>query len=190
MNYHSLVLKVINYFFFYFGWGICLKKAAAGEPFVGAYVVGGLLVIHLLTCSNRLIELFSIILVALIGTIIDTIFLLTGFIQYQGLYTSFPWIAPIWITSIWVLFGMCLNSSLSWLRGHWIWAGILGAGGAFLSYLAGAKLGAAKINTSPTVALLILSSVWIWLFPFLLWFSSKLHQLNGDDNANAKSAEE
>lgn len=174
MNYRSIFLKVINYLFFYFGCGICLQQAAVGRPYDGALVVAGLFTIHLLTCSHKFNEFLTVMLIALIGTAIDTLFQASGFIQYAGNYAFAPWLAPIWITSIWVLLAMCLNSSLSWLHGHWIWAAVLGAVGACLSYLAGAKLGAARINTSLPVAFIILGSVWIWLFPLTLWIASKL----------------
>ncbi len=177
-------LRIINFAFFYFGWGVCLKQASAGRPFDGAFVVLILLAIHLYLVKERVQEICLITIVTLFGTCLDTVYSLTGIIQYAGEYTYFPWLAPIWISSIWVLFAMSLNHSLSWFNGRWVLASLSGASGAILTYIAGVKVGAATFLIPEKILLAIVGSIWFFLFPALLFFAHWFTGLFGKPHKN------
>ncbi len=178
------LLRIINFAFFYFGWGVCLKQASAGRPFDGAFVVLLLLAIHLYLVKERVQEAYLIIIVTFFGTCLDTVYSLTGIIKYAGEYTHLPWLAPIWLSSIWALFAMSLNHSLSWLYGRWVLASLLGASGAVFTYIAGAKVGAATFLISETTTLIVVGVIWFFLFPALLFFSHWFASLFGKSRNN------
>ncbi len=171
MKYWPIIQRIISFLFFYIGWGICLECASQGEPYIGPLVVFGMLVFHLGFIKRRMEELFLVITVALAGTVIDSIYSFVGLIHYKAGYPAFPHLAPLWLTSVWVLYAMCLNYSLSWFYQRWILASVLGASTAILSYLAGERVGAI-VFLHPTFTMeCTIGLVWAVAFPLSLIYS-------------------
>jgi hypothetical protein len=106
-----------------------------------------------------------------VGTLVDSLYSYAGLIAYKAPYAACPKVAPLWIASIWVLYAMCLNHSLVWMRGRWWLAAVCGAGGAFFSYLAGERLGAAEFLAPREVVLGVVSAVWAIVTPLSLWYA-------------------
>ena len=60
------------------------------------------LITHLMLNGNNRSEIIFIIIVGLLGSFVDTIFLQSSLIIYEGLTLSF--FAPLWIISMWLGF--------------------------------------------------------------------------------------
>lgn len=166
-----LLLKVLNYVFFYIGWVISLQQASQGKPYLAPLVVGAILIIHLFTVKNVLAEILVIICVSLLGTFLDTLYILFGAVHYQAGYFTIPWLAPLWLTGIWALYAMCLNYSLSWLKKYKFTAALLGGLCAVICYSGAERTGAITILAPKIVFLGFIGLLWFFLFPLSLRFS-------------------
>jgi hypothetical protein len=62
---------------------------------------------------------------------------------------------------------------MSWLKGRFVLAAVLGAIAGPLSYLAGVKLGAAQWGDE-TQALVLLGIIWAIAMPLLFWWAGKV----------------
>lgn len=180
-NPKRLLVRILSFVFFYVGWGVCMQQAAAGKPWNGPLLVSAMILVHLFTVKNRGEELFLILSVAFFGSLTDSFYQITGLIEFASAGILAPWMAPVWIMSIWALFAMCLNHSLSWLGMHWLLASTFGSGGAMLSYLAGYKLGAAKFLYGPWIVLPIIGGLWLFITPFILKYAAWLSK-NWENN--------
>ena len=118
-------------------------------------------------------ELKFILLVGLMGMVVDSLKKITGLITYAG-DVPVAWLAPPWIIAMWLLFSTSLNGSLSWLKDRYGLAVILGAIFGPLSYVSGARLGAASFNDDLWVTLGVVAVVWGLVVPGIVWLSEKM----------------
>ena len=146
----------------------------------GSLVVLLILIFHLFLVPNRWMECYLVGSVALFGTMIDSVWAATGLITYEAPYSSFSFICPPWVTAIYVLFAMCLNYSLLWLRGRPFIGASLAILGAILSYAAAEKVGAAQFHPNSWVVLALVGLVWGFFMPFCSWWSSWLDKMMQD----------
>ncbi len=170
----QLLLRIFNFVLFYLGWGFSLSGVVRGHPYEGPIIVGCFLLYHLVQLRFHFPEILLLLTVGLFGTLNDTIYLNTGLIVYNGGYESVPWLAPLWVTGIWMLFAMSVNHSLTWLRYHLLLAAVCGAGGGAVSYYAAARVGAAAFHPNDLVVTLIIGAVWFFIMPILILYSSWL----------------
>lgn len=171
---------VINYLFFYVGWAYCMYQASLGHPFQSFIVVVPILIFHLITVNSPLAELFIIISISMVCTLFDSLMLIFGFIHYSAGISSFPWMAPPWLTAIWMLFAMCLNHSLSWLRSIPFFAAIMGSAAVVICYIGANKVGVIYFPGRENIsALLLIAIFWMLFFPFSLKYSNWIkHKIN------------
>lgn len=166
----QIFFRLINFFFFYLGWGFCLSGAVLGSPFQGPLIVAVILLIHLIVVRFALHEIVLILSLSLFGTINDSVYLNIGMVEYLGGYTHFPWIAPLWVTSIWALFASSIHLSFGWLRGRWVLIVLLGGLGGAASYLAANRVGAAIFYPNYIVVTGIIGLLWAAYMPLsLIW---------------------
>ncbi|MEE4297437.1 MAG: DUF2878 domain-containing protein [Wenzhouxiangella sp.] len=156
---------VANAVLFNLVWAACVIGAAHANPWLGAIAALAMVAAHLRTTPNRRSEFRLIGLTVLIGFTVDSIFSASGLLQYEA-GVIVPWLAPVWILSLWVAFGTTLNLSLRWLKNRWWLAMILGAVSGPLSYLSGSRLGAVEFSDTG-LALICLSITWAILLPSL-----------------------
>jgi hypothetical protein len=140
--------------------------------------VGIHLIIHLWWSANRSRELYYILLVGLLGMGVDSLKKATGFITYAS-DIPIEWLAPFWITAMWVLFSTTFNSSLAWLQGRYSLAAILGAIFGPLSYVAGERLAGITFNYNLPFTILILAAVWGSVTPALAWLAKWMNSKEG-----------
>ena len=102
----------------------------------------------------------------LVGLVVDTSLQAAGVIEFHG--WSLGPLSPVWLWMLWALFGFTLDSSMAFLQRHH-WALSAAAGGVFgpLSYLGGAKLGAASFSAS-TAHFAALALAWMLALPVLV----------------------
>ncbi|MEJ8568661.1 DUF2878 domain-containing protein [Elongatibacter sediminis] len=165
-------IKLLNYGLFQVGWLACVVGAAGGYPQAGVLAVAVIAALHLTLAARASRELAVLAACALLGGAFDSIVLATGWVIYPN-GEWIPGAAPYWIIAMWVLFGSTLNLSMGWLRGRpWVSA-LLGAIGAPLSYLGGARLGAMTL-VEPVAAMTLLAVGWAAMLPVLVRLASRL----------------
>jgi len=174
VKYIDLIKRILNGALFYIGWLICMHQAPGNYPYIGPLVVAAILGYNLVMTHMKIVDLILIAVLALVGTIVDTIYIQAGMITYKGGYASFPNIAPLWITSLWALYAISINHSLVWLNYNMTLAALMGAGGAISSYLVGIKLEGAEFLWPEYTSLAVIGVVWAVVVPLSLKFSSWL----------------
>ena len=174
--------KLINFVLFQLGWFACILGAAYG--YVAAAVLFCLAVtaFHLWQSPARTQEASLLLKIGLLGICADTLLLQSGSLVFES-KGLLPSLSPIWMVSLWVILGCTLNESMSWLRGRYALAGVLGAITGPLSYLAGVKLGAASWGNE-TQALVLLALIWAIAMPLLFWWAAKVPQNTAPPVAN------
>jgi len=149
---------------FQVGWWACVLGVQNGYAYLGPAVMAVFLISHLVMTGSNRSEIIFIGAVGLVGALVDTVFLQSSLIIYEGLTLSF--FAPLWIISMWLGFAATINYSLWWLDGKWFFAFLLGAIFGPLSYLAGLKFGAINFQMS-VFTIVILALVWGITVPLL-----------------------
>jgi hypothetical protein len=77
------------------------------------------------------------------------------------------------MTPIWIALVLTLQSSMSWLGGRYMLAGLLGAISGPFAYWAGVRMGAGTF-TDLIPAMISLSVIWLIITPVLFYVSSLL----------------
>ena len=175
-------MKVVaNFIAFQIGWFSCILGAANGLPWFGPIVCLVLITLHLRMVDFPRRELQLILSAIGIGVILDSFFVITGWLNYpNGILLTGT--APYWIVALWAIFASTLNVSMKWLHGKYFLAALLGAIGGPLSYLAGARLGAVHI-VDPLPALMALGVGWGLAMPILVLLARKFSE-NFDSKIN------
>lgn len=174
-----LIQKIIYYIAFYLCWVICVQQAAQGNGFIGPLVIAAVIAFHLWFVKETWVELIFILIVSFFGTILDSVYINVGFMHFKAGYETLPWIAPLWLTSLYALFAAAFAQSFGWLRGHW-WRMIgFGAIGGTLSYMAAAKLGAAEFLVPTWAVCVVLGVAWGLIFPLCFILFDRLAKRMG-----------
>ncbi len=162
---------VFNFLIFQLGWFACVWGAANDIPVAGTTIAALVVALHLF-CAARPVEELKLVIAAVVaGTVLDSLLLATGFVQFHSVSFT-PGLAPYWILALWALFATTLNVSLSWLRGRWLLAAVLGAIAGPLSYWAGAKLGAVTF-LQPMPAIAAMAVEWAIAMPLLMFLAQR-----------------
>jgi len=142
---------ILNVVFFQAGWFACVLGASAGWPALGPLVVALWLLLHLASSGRPRAEIATIVAAGLIGYAADSLLVMADVLAFpSGARLGGP--SPLWMVALWMNLAGTLGLSMRWLRGRPLLAALFGAIGAPLSYLAGARLGAAQI-AAPFTAL-------------------------------------
>jgi len=142
------------------GWFSCALGAANNLPWFGPAVVAVYLLVHLYLVEDRKQEARLILIVGLIGTIVDGLMRYSELLVYESAVPAVQWLAPVWITAMWMLFSTTLNYSLSWLKGRLWLSFLLGAVFGPLSYIAGTRLEAISFIGDWYIVVGMLVIVW------------------------------
>ena len=116
---------------------------------------------HFYYAKQKKAEFLYSIQITVIGTLIDSIFMLFNVYEFNS---GQRFLIPIWLVLIWFNFSMLLSVSLRFLNGRWLLAGLLGGIFAPLSYHAGSVLGAV-LFPNPLLAYFLLALVWTFALP-------------------------
>jgi hypothetical protein len=162
---------LINFLAFQLGWLACVLAGAHKMPWLGTLTALLIIALHLgaLRLSRTrpvLPEIGLIMTAALLGAILDSILATSGLLIYPS-GVLLPGTAPHWIIAMWMLFATTLNVSLSWLRGRWLLALLLGLIGGPLAYYAGHRLGGVEFAQPLWQPLLALALCWALAMPLL-----------------------
>ncbi|MEK7727722.1 MAG: DUF2878 domain-containing protein [candidate division KSB1 bacterium] len=172
-----MAVKVFNYLSYYVGWLACVYGAAYGMSAMGVAVVALLVLIHFVLTHTLREEIMMIAVIGVLGTLVDSFQAATGLLIYQGGYAKAPWLGPIWITAIWVLFASTINWSFGWLKGRTWLAVVLGAMGGPLSYAAGERIGAVRFQYDYVLTMLALAAIWSLVLPAFFTLAHRMTRL-------------
>ena len=96
------------------------------------------------------------------GLLLDSTWHATGVLRFQAVL---PGGLPAWLAPVWLMLGLSLFESLSWLQKR-IWlAALMGAICGPLAYLAGTRLGAAQLGLPSSQVAMLLAAAWSVLLP-------------------------
>jgi len=152
--------RPVNFATFQAGWFACVWGAGQGWVWLGPlFVAMATLFQSRFVAGMSRREWLFLCIGSLVGLLLDTGMIAAG--VYDPVRTLLPWpLAPVWIVALWVLFTGSFGLSLQWLRGRTVFACLLGALAAPLSYSAGARLGACTLHPGFFRSYLVLGIVW------------------------------
>ena len=177
-------MKYLFYIFNIFGfkicWWACVLGAVNNQKFLGPCLVLIYLLIHicLIPEKSRKSEIYLLGIAAGLGTLVDSLLLNLNILSYEGMYTQINYIAPLWITAMWVGFTATLNHAFKNIMEKYFTQIILGVIAGPIAYATGNNLGAIKFNAaySEIYTLVIIAIVWGISFPLLCWTSNKIRK--------------
>lgn len=130
-------------------------------------MVALLVAVDLARAQQRRQRFVQFVLLGLGGTLLDSLQSVLGVLAFQGAPT--PWLCPLWITALWVHYGLMLGGPLAALRGRYVLAALLGLVGGPLAYGAGVQLGAASFGLPNGGSVIAVAVVWGLASPAALW---------------------
>ena len=171
------IKQIFNILGFQISWWICVLSANSHMIYLGPMAMVLFLFIHFWKIAMNYNEIKLIVIFGIAGTIIDTIFMFSGILSYNGLYSENIMIAPLWITAMWCGFSATINHSMAWLNEKWNLSFLLGLIFGPLSYLTGEKFGAIVFFVDMKIIIMVLAVVWGISIPLFYWVNNKLSGL-------------
>ncbi len=157
---------IINAVAYDIGWIAAVFGAAKGLAWVGPVYAVAMVATHLRVMPDAAKEARFLLIAAIYGLVVDSALGLTGVFEFLP-GQSMGGLAPLWLVSLWVMFGTMFNGCLPFLRGR---TAILCVSGALLgpfAYWIGTRLGAMTLGVELPIALGVLAVVWGISFPLL-----------------------
>jgi len=177
MNY---ILPIYNILGFKVCWWACVLGSVSNQKYSGPLLVIIYLFIHLYIISDELrqSEILLLLFAGIFGTFVDTIFLNLNLLSYEGSYSNITYIAPLWITAMWVGFTATLNHAFKKIIDKYFIQFVLGLIFGPLAYITGNGLGAIIFNPeyNQNLILFIIAIAWGLSFPLLCWISNRIKQ--------------
>ncbi len=151
--------NIANGVLFQGAWFACVIGGAADSSVWGAAALAALLAMSLYGSSPAR-DLLLAGAVVVVGLILETVWIRTGVLDYQGAV-----LAPPWIVMLWAAVGLTVNHCLSMFKARPWLGGVLAGAGAPFSYLGGERLGA--VIVPDPYQLVFVSVVWLLLFTLI-----------------------
>tara|TARA_B100000029_G_scaffold314756_1_gene307178 strand:- start:2538 stop:3128 length:591 start_codon:yes stop_codon:yes gene_type:complete len=185
---HKIIVKFLfkayNILGFKICWWACVMGAISNQKYLGPILVSIYLFIHLygISPSVRISEIYLLLFAGFFGTVADSMLLNLNILSYQGLYVNLNYIAPLWITAMWVGFTATLNHAFNNIISRYYIQFILGLIAGPAAYITGNSLGAITFSTiySKNTIIIIIAIVWGFSFPMLCWVSNILRYENSN----------
>ncbi len=119
-------------------------------------------------------EFFFVIICGLTGFLLETMLIIFRVYSLPGQVN--PLLCPPWMAALWFNFAMLVSISLSWLKGRYLLAGVLGGLAGPVAYWGGEKLGALTVADAFWRGYGPLALVWGLTLPGLIYLHSRLTQ--------------
>ncbi len=162
---------VINIVIYQVCWIGCILGAANMMPLIGVALASAAVACHLYTAPRAGVELTLIVIAAAIGAAWDSLLVVAGWLVYPS-GTLIQGTAPYWIVALWISFATTFNVSLRWFKRRLRWAGLFGAIGGPLAFLAGERLGGV-VFTDHVTGVAVLALGWALLMPLMMVISNR-----------------
>ena len=163
---------IVKFALFQCAWFAAVLGAAHGQPLLGTACVFAAIAFHVTVAARPAVEFRFIVVVCAAGFIAESIVAMQGHITYPS-GQPVAWLAPYWIVALWGLLATAPNVTLRWLKRRPAVAALLGAALGPMAFVAGARLGGARLVNPPT-ALITMALMWAVLMPALMWVSTVL----------------
>ncbi len=164
--------QVIHLIIFQAGWWSCVLSLRFDAELYALCLGAALAGIQVTLNDQRKKDIFFTSIALIMGIIFDS--MIQGYLGFDFFGWSIKALSPFWLWMIWILFALSLRGSIQ-IVGHVSTLNLALMGFVFgpLSYVAGAKAGAAQI-TSSNGQLLVLGILWAIMMPLLVWFAKKI----------------
>ena len=162
------IFILFNFIGFQIVWAICAFGAINNTPLLGALSGVIYILLHFIFTQTKLLDAITMLSVAAIGIILDSINSYFGLISFN----SADHMLPIWLIMLWFSFSLILPHSLNWLSNYPLLAIILGGIGGSGSYFIGHQLGAISLSSPLYPSLIVYFIQWAILVPAALWLIS------------------
>ena len=166
--------KIINVIGFYIVWWGCIFGVLYDYTYSGPLLALLFIIIHMKFVAIESMELKLICYISILGTIVDTSFILLGLLGYEGGYGNNIAIAPLWVTSMWACFAMSINHSMVWLKNKYFLSVLLGIIFGPLVYLSSEKVGIIQFISSFNLTVIVLAILWGLTIPIMYLINDKL----------------
>ena len=163
---------VANFMLFQAAWFAAVLGAAHQWPLLGTTCVGIAIAWHVGTAMRPAQELALVAIVCAVGFAFESAVVAQGHVAYPS-GQPVASLAPYWMVALWGLLATAPNVTLRWMKRRPVLAAVLGATFGPLSFVAGVRLGGARL-ISPVPALLTMACAWALLMPALMWLSMRL----------------
>lgn len=170
-----MIRALAGFVAFYACWFACVGGAARGLPWLGPLTVAAYAFAYLRTIPSgvaRMRHAWLLGVAGVIGYAADSVLVLTGVLRFPP-HAVLGWPSTAWMVALWVLQAAVLGGVMSWLRGRFALAAIVGAIGGPLAYLAGERMGAAVLGPTQAVALAAITAEWALAMPLLVWLEMR-----------------
>jgi hypothetical protein len=167
----STARAIGNFVLFQCAWFIAVIGAAHDLAWLGVSAIALVCAWHCAISMRAKPELLLILFAMLIGAVWESALVGAGLMHYTH-GTLIDGLAPPWIVGMWALLAITLNVTMRWLKRRWLVAAVMGAIAGPLSFMGGARLGAATFTGGihTTIALAI---GWACLMPLMMWLSDR-----------------
>jgi len=169
----SLVFNALG---FQLVWWASVLGVIFGQPLMGPIVLTIYLGVHLRLIRFSQSEVILLLAAGLLGTAIDTFFAATGAVRYSGGYENLHWLAPVWISAMWIGFSATINHSLKWLKNRPLVGFIMGAIFGPLAYHTGTRFDVVQVSDQPLLSWVTLALAWGLAIPTLYYISQRLQR--------------
>ena len=178
MNFISFIYNILG---FKVCWWACVLGAVSNQKYLGPALVLMYLFIHLyiMSADLRKAEIYLLLFAAILGTFVDSVLLNFNLLSYAGSYNNISYIAPLWITAMWVGVAATLNQAFKKIITKYYIQVVLGLIFGPLAYITGSGLDAIVFNSNynQNLILIIISIAWGISFPLLCWFSNTIKKI-------------
>jgi hypothetical protein len=160
---------------FYLCWFACVGGAARGLPWLGPLAVAAYAAACLRTIPSgpaRTRQAWLLAAAGVVGYAADSVLVLSGVLTFPP-HAVLGRPSTAWMVALWVLQAAVLNGALSWMRGRFALAAVVGAIGGPPAYLAGERMGAAMLGPTQPVALAAIAVEWALAMPLLVWMERR-----------------
>jgi len=148
--------------------------AANGLSYFGPLVMTLLLIAHYYFFVSNIKEIYFILIIGVVGTLVDTLMFLSGSFIYTGAYSREVFVAPLWITAMWAGFAATVNHSMLFFKDRWILMVIAGAVFGPAAYFTGESLGAIEFRLPSLLSGLVIGIVWAISMPGIFFINRYL----------------
>ncbi len=178
--------NLLNFVLFQVGWFAAVLGGAWNMGIMAVLPAALTVLVHLaFSTGQRLRHALLVGSVTVLGLLIETAFMGAGLIVYSGTSPG-QIVPPLWIAALWFAFATLPAASLAWLKGRWVLQAVLGAVLGPLSYVAGAKLGAAEFPDGSWPALFWIGLAWALALPAIYLMEDRLLARAGDGKAQQR----
>ena len=151
--------QLVNYTLYQIGWFACVLGGASHRPWTGFLIAMILIGLHLALTAQRSVEVRLVVLATGVGVVVEVIQIAAGTYRFTS-GTVNDALPPPWLLAMWAQFATTFRFSLRSVVARPVIAGLFGAAGGPIAFLAGERLGAVTLLPPLAPSLLRLSISW------------------------------